>query len=412
MIACSLVTHLVSRTFALRNVLFLVAVATAGFGCGQDNSARVAAVPQASGKFGALMVSTEGQMLLPIVSRDGDNDRIVGAMFRDASGTSVTLFLDSVTGLPSKTVLGDFVLLFSNWDTIGKKVDIARIYAPTGYIEIFRDVKLDPGSLGSASSPGEPAPSLPGELSSSLTCFPACESDEKNFRELLKVAGLGLSIGGCGVATAISWGAMALPCAGLLVSTATMVVGDEEWLGNLEEMGNILGAVQVFQCGMGGAESCVAVAVDLAGNSLDLDSKTVEQDDGLIFTAQAALDNPEAPAGIVQGTAPTCLDHYECTPGAYMPCYPEGVKQCNQDCTWSSCPSTKPDPEPDPGGTTTCSPNAPVCNCGTFKSCVTMSGSTCVQAFYKTSAGNFVCASCSNCTGAATSATQACCPLP
>lgn len=59
---------------------------------------------------------------------------------------------------------------------------------------------------------------------------------------------------------------------------------------------------------------------------------------------------------------------------------------------------------------TQCSDSVATCDCTRFQSCVTMSAAGSCTGWYKTSAGNFYCASCSNCTAAAANATHACCP--
>src|SRR4051812_30919938 len=73
---------------------------------GNPNGAtsEVAAVIQSTGSFGGLAVSTKGEMLAPLVTRDssGNAAHIRGVVWIDATGASAALFLDVVTGLPTR----------------------------------------------------------------------------------------------------------------------------------------------------------------------------------------------------------------------------------------------------------------------------------------------------------------------
>jgi hypothetical protein len=116
-----------------------------------------------------------------------------------------------------------------------------------------------------------------------------------------------------------------------------MVVGNEAWLDNLEDAGAILAAAEAFRCGLGDAESCVTVALEVSGRTLDQAEAVVTGDAALIEDATARLADPARQAGVVQGSPPTCADAYQCTPGDYLPCYPDGARQCGSSCTWDPC---------------------------------------------------------------------------
>lgn len=320
---------------------------------GMDNDSTasdVAAVLQSTGPFGAFMVDKNGEMLLPLVDRDasGNATKITGALYtNNVSGTSAVVYLGD-DGMPTKTVMGDYILLFSNWSADGKTVDIAKIYTPTNYIEVFKGVSVNASSAAFQSvSVATKVASNRNSISTKATCFPVCDTNTKNLAELLKIAGLGISLGTCGIATTVSLGAMALPCIGVIVSTASLVVGNETWLGNLESTERILGTVDVFQCALLPVlldpVPCYSVALDLSSRTLNLLDKTLDENSGLVTTANIFLSDPSQPSGVVQqgGGLPSCPDDtYECTPGgamSYLPCYPDGVRQCGASCTWGPC---------------------------------------------------------------------------
>jgi hypothetical protein len=306
---------------------------------------KVAAVSLDSGPFGALMVADNGEKLLPLVDRDvsGNATKVIGAMYINTlSGQSVVVYLDD-NGMPKKTIIGDYILLFSNWSGDGKTVDIAKIHATTNYIEVFKSVSINPTSLGMQGvSMAAEAAGSPASISIQSTCFPACDTDMKNFSELLKIAGLGISVGSCAVATTASLGAMALPCAGVIVSTASLVVGNETWLQNLDATGAALTANDAAECIVGNVVSCISAVMDISSRLMDACEKPAEEHSGLITTANLFLSDPNQASGVVQQGSglPSCSASYECTPGgamSYIPCYPAGVKQCNASCTWGAC---------------------------------------------------------------------------
>jgi hypothetical protein len=326
--------HRAARTIVLLCPLLLAA-------CGIDGTPELAAIPLASSPFGALMVSEKGETLMPVVARDpsGRATGVSAALWMDGTGNSAYVEMDLVTGRPTRTVMGDFIVLFSNWRENGTVVDIARIYGPTNYAEVFRGVRVVQ----------EPAAEA-GRLTAAATCLPDCPSTERTVAELLKVTALGLSIGTCGVAVGISWGAALLPCTGVVVSSAKMLTGEEAWVNApLDRAGRLLTAVDALQCLGGDPGGCVSLMLEGASNEVAKAAATVEKYAALEQDANDRLMNPQAAPGLVSGSPPDCIDSYLCTPGAYLPCYPEGTKQCQPDCTWTQCPKPRPS-----GGT--CSP--------------------------------------------------------
>lgn len=298
-------------------------------------TAKVAAVTRNTGTFGGLMINNKGEMLLPIVDRNlsGDATALSGVVWSDATGGSVTVFFDN-NGLPTQTVWGDFTFLFSNWDVSAGTVNIAKVFIPNGYIELFKDVPVDTQKLA-------PFKTAKSSHTTKSTCFPACETDTKNLSELLKFSALGISVGACGVATTVSLGAMALPCAGVIVTTASVLTSNEDWLDNTEQTSGILTTIDAFKCTLGSAESCISAALEMSSKTLEgIDKMFAAEESGLINNANMLLTAPTISNGIAQqGTGLlTCTSAYQCTPDAYMPCYPDGVKQCKADCTWGACP--------------------------------------------------------------------------
>ncbi len=312
-----------------------------------ENTPEVAAVMQSKDSLGAIMVNKDGEMLLPLVSNaipgsSGTTEKIVGALWTNATGGNVAVFFGA-DGLPYRTVMGDFILLFSNWDLSAGTVDIAKIYVPTDYVEVFRRVSVPAEASNLITGAGGASAVSSSSASTKSTCFPACDSDVKNLAELLKFAGLGISVGACGVATTVSLGAMALPCAGVIVTTATVVMGDETWLENLGDAGSILTGVDVFKCTLGDAGSCVSAALDVSSNTLDSAVQVMNDGSGLVTMANTYISPGSLQqSGVVSPGAilPTCPNDYQCTPGSYMPCYPDGTKQCGTGCTWGACPAS------------------------------------------------------------------------
>lgn len=382
----------------------LAALAFAIAGCKDEGKAEFGAVTLESGEFGAVMAASDGTLMLPVVERSpgGGITAAVGVVWMDTRGTPVSMRMDASTGLPTHLVVGDWVVVFRNWDTGTKKGDLALVYTPTGYVEVHRQVSAPIGV------PPPPPDSGPGKAQSSLTCFPACPTKTQNLAEMLSVAGTALSIGGCVAASVGTFGAAVLPCAGALVSAAVLVAPEDLWLEDLENTGRILALTEALKCRAGNVLECVSFFTAAASDSLKVADALFQASAPTIAVAEQALANPAVPDGPVQGDRPTCAGAWECTPGSYLPCYPEGTKQCDQDCAWGPCPEKKPDDKPDGGEK--CSMNAGMCECGTYMACITWSGTTCTKAWYKTSMGNFTCASCDNCTGAVTASVEACCP--
>lgn len=315
----------------------LASALASGCGGGGNDTASVAAVSLDSGKFGALMASNEGHLLLPLVSRDPTgavSGNVRGALWIDTNGSRIAVFLNPETGLPGMTVMGDLILLFRNWDTVAGTVDIATVFGPSGYVEIFRDVSIPEAKVASLDA---------GMIQSALTCFPACDTELENLSELLKVGGTALSIGGCVAATTLSYGAMALPCAGALLSAATLVTPEDFWLEDMEQTGRILALTDALKCSKGGALDCVAFFNTVATEAMDLIDDSIQSQQPMLELAKVALDS-EALSGPVVGTPPACGTGYECTPGSYLPCYPTGTRKCGPDCTWSECPPDDTEP--------------------------------------------------------------------
>lgn len=306
----------------------------------------IAAVEQSTGPFAGLVVNTHGEMLAPMVTRDasGKPMKFVGAAWFDNKGSSVFIDVDT-RGLPTRAFIGGYVLMYSNWDLTAETVDIAKVYVPGQHIEIFRGVKIPGASkLGAGSGTTTPL--------DAPTCFPACDTSAKNWGELIKLASLGIEVGVCGAEAAESFGIAAVPCAGALISTATTVTGDEKWVEDQE--GAIYG-LKAAGCGQdlakGKVADCIATAIELFGEFLASYEKESTDAKGTLDIATTALGNPSQTGVVQQGTGlPMCSNDYVCSPGAYMPCYPDGVKQCDSNCQWGACPHFEPGCGTPPGG--------------------------------------------------------------
>jgi hypothetical protein len=311
-------------------------------------------------------------MLLPIVVRgdaSGKATGILGVQWVGATGANAVVFVDN-RGLPTKAVIGDFILLYSNWNTTAERVDIAKIYAPGSYVEVFKGVSatasvalatLATHSLAQRSSSLLRIES--GSLTLQATCFPGCDSVQKNVAELLKIGGLAIEVGLCGAGAAVSLGAALLPCTGAIVGTAAMTVGDEKWLQDDE---SLYWGLKAAGCGAGlenpleGWWPCASAALDFAGEVFGVESKVDQNNAPLESIAMTALGSLSGPSGVVSPGSglPACPSSYECTPGAYMPCYPNGVKECSADCAWGVCSTGG---SALCGGTTQCGPGS-YCN--------------------------------------------------
>jgi hypothetical protein len=295
--------------------------------------ADVAAVREASGRFGAIMAAKDGETLMPLVARDasGAPTGVTGAVWSDNRGGSVAVYLGA-NGLPERAVMTGFVLLFS-WNASAGTVDIAKVYTPSGYIELFKGVQTSVVAL---------AGKLPA------TCFPACGSDAKNLAEMLKLAGLGISVGLCGVGLAALEIVAVPPCAGVIVKTATLLVGDEQWLDGLDRAGTVFSSMG---CAVEPPE-CLGLALEYGGKIVDVLGAEENGNGPLLTAARAFLADPNRKSGVAQsgGGLPVCTQSYQCAPGHYLPCYPEGTKQCLADCTWTACPSVGGVPDAGVGG--------------------------------------------------------------
>jgi hypothetical protein len=324
--------------------------------------------------FGALMLDTNGEMLLPTVSRDssGNITGVTGAVWYDPSGPSVTVSLDETTHLPTNVVFGDFVLLFSNWSSDQSKVDIAKVYTyGGGYIKIWRQASVSlPGTTTSSND------SVALDAAKSW-CLPNCATDAQTLANLLSVAGTGISLGVCGVASTVSLGALALPCSGLIATTAAAVTGDETWLGNLDNAAAILAGMGAFGCaGNRDSVGCLTRALALGSKMLEGGMSGGQNITGSVTVANdlyaAAASNDFQNGSITNGQVvagsdidlPSCAkgtpDSYQCTPGgmiSYEPCYPDGYKQCQADCTWSACLASGTTPPSGGGSTGNCNAN-------------------------------------------------------
>ncbi len=300
--------------------------------CG-DDGAELAAIPLGDQDFGAMLVGSDGEQLLPIVSRNDtfEPTAVTGAVWMNAEGSGIVVTLDPVTGLPSKVVLGDYIVLFANWNADGTVADVARIYGPTGFIEILRGLQVR-----------DPEPVVEGGLgvrTSAVTCLPNCPSKERTQAELLKVAGLGISVATCGVAAAASWGAMLLPCSGVVVSGAKMATTEDSWLNApLDRANKLLGGIDILQCLGGDISGCVSAALERASNERQKAAEREEAYQALVQAANDRLMNGEIPSGYQEGEPPVCIDNYACTPGLTLNCIDGGTKTCLDDCTWGRCP--------------------------------------------------------------------------
>jgi len=324
------------RLLRWSGVLVLAGPVLAG-ACGDGGGTQLASVPLTEGEFGAMLAGSTGEQLLPVVQRNGTGDpvAVTGAVWMDAEGRSLVLDLDPATGLPRKMVFGDFLVIFANWNPEGTEADVARIYGPTGYLEIFRDLPL------TRPLPPPEAWSGPPEArkSSAATCLPDCPSKERTEAEMLKVAGLGLSIASCGLAGLTSWGAMLLPCTGAVVSAAKMATPEESWLNApLERAASLLGGIDILQCLGGDVSGCVSAALDRASGEREKAARREEAYEALVQAAQDRLMNGEIPSGYREGDPPPCIDHYACTPGLTLNCVGGGTKTCRADCSWGDCP--------------------------------------------------------------------------
>jgi hypothetical protein len=311
-----------------------LAIPLLGASCGEGDGTELAAVSLTEGPFGAMLAGSDGEQLLPIVTRNhaGEPTAVTGALWMNADGSSMVVELDPDRGVPLKVVFGDFIVLFANWNDSGTVSDVARIYGPTGYVEILRNQPV-----------GFPMPNMsepPGVRSSAATCLPNCQSKERTQAEMLKVAGLGLSIGACGLAAVASWGAMLLPCSGTVVSGAKMVTSEDSWLNApLERAGNLLGGIDILQCLGGDLSGCVSAALDRAAGERQKAADREEAYQALVQSANDRLMNGAIPSGHQEGDAPECIESYACTPGLTLNCVEGGTKTCRDDCTWGDCPT-------------------------------------------------------------------------
>jgi len=377
----------------------LAVVVPAVVGCGGSDATKASAVAVSSGAFGAMMVSSDGEMLLPTVSRDaqGRVTAVTGALWMDAEGSSVAVFLDPATGLPSRTVFGDYELIFSNWSADHRTADIARIFGPKGYIEVYRNVPIfDTAAAVDA-----------GLVVSAATCLPDCPTTLQTVSESLKLAGVAISAAGCYAAAGISWGAMLLPCTGYLVGAAKTLVGNEAMLDDLNGVNTYLNGIDVVQCtALMDAGACLQAALEGATTLMDKANAVITGNAANEAAAEQYLADLSMGSGVVQGIPPACDTVYHCTPGLTLKCIEGGEKTCREDCSWGDCPPPPEPPQHISGGT--CQGGGTMCDCG-YEACVKVSG-TSIKCWYRTLLGDFPCSTCEGCEGAARAMAAACCP--
>jgi len=318
-----------------------------------SNNSSVGAMMLSSGPFGAIMVGKGGEVLLPIVERDasGNPVKVTGALYMNGEiGNNLLVYFDN-DGRPAKAFMGDFIILYSNWSADNKTVDIAIIYTPTDYIEIMRGVKVNTNSTMKSSSAflqnfSQLTTNLSNDTSRQLaTCFPVCDTYIKTLSEMLKIAGLGVSLGSCLGPALFSAGTLTpliIPCTGFVVSTATFLMGNEAWLG-LQGLEAGFSANDGFECLGGNIWSCVSNILYVGSELLDkYDEVSNKEKSYDIMAAYKALYAGNS-SGILQlgnGTPPVLPPKYECIPGGSMhwePCLLGGARKCQPDYTYGPC---------------------------------------------------------------------------
>jgi hypothetical protein len=285
----------------------------------QTTTSDVAAVGLSTGRFGGMMVNKDGEMLLPIVDRDasGNATQITGALYvNNITGESVLAYFGD-DGMPAKAVMGDYILLFSNWSADGKTVDIAKIYTPTNYIEVFKGVTVD------ANISAKHANLKVSSAITKGTCWPNCPNDAKTLAESFKIGGLLISTVSCAYFSTISLGLAVMPCTGYLLSYASLVLGNERWLNNIKALENIHTVASGFVCGSGDLGTCVSVIGDLAARTLDKLDNVLNYFSNLVSKAQNFLSNPNQPSGVVQQGGGLPSETQMCTSFTYS--------------SWSAC---------------------------------------------------------------------------
>jgi hypothetical protein len=298
-----------------------------------------------TGPFGALMVNTNGEMLLPMVARDasGNATQITGALWSNASGGSAAVYVDS-NGLPTQAIMGDFILLYSNWNTSAHTADIALIYTPTNYISVFKGISVEKISSHVA------AKLRASNESNTSTdwCWPTCSSDAENSAQAVKAASEIIDTALCGgsifctVTTGTCLGFVAPACAGMIVGAASLVDGNEPWVQSASDVSDAMG---VLGCASLDPLDCTTAALDVEGQIFDVMAATQNNSSALIATGDAYLTNATTPSGVVQNGSglPSFPSTFQCTPGTYAPCYPDNlVTQCSANGVWGSCSAISP----------------------------------------------------------------------
>jgi hypothetical protein len=299
-----------------------------------------------SGPFGAIMVGKGGEVLLPIVERDasGNPVKVTGALYMNGEiGNNVLVYFDN-DGRPAKAFMGDFIILFSNWSADNKTVDIAIIYTPTDYIEIVRGVKVNTNSTMKSSSAflqnfSQLTTNLSNDRGKQLaTYFIDNNTVAKNLAEMLKRAGLGVSLVSCLTAGPATF---YLSCGGFLISTATFLMGDEAWL-SLQGLDFGFSASEAYECiFQKKILSCINSITYVGAELLDSYNKLNNEESRGIDIASTA--SAMGKIGIVQlgnGTPPILPAKYECIPGGSMdwePCLLGGARKCQPDYTYGPC---------------------------------------------------------------------------
>ncbi len=239
-------------------------------------------VPSDDPSIGALAVHESGEILGAIT----EEDRVTGSVWIAPEGGSIVVEAGR-DGLPERAVVGDWVLLFSNYTT--DSVDIAAI-APDGTISTFRDVPVDPSSISSLR-----AGSTPGGQGRMLAISPSGANQTLTAADQLRIASTLMSIASCAITAipaaalgpaGILWVAAQPACWSALLGTASVLLpGDNPGLEMTVIALDTVGCM--IDIGMG--LSCGAAIAGAAAHELDSASESVQARAPEIRVAESEL---------------------------------------------------------------------------------------------------------------------------
>ena len=207
---------------------------------------------------------------------DSSRNRPRGGVFISEQGDELLVELDE-DGYPSRAYVNDHVVLFENYE--GRRVDLA-VVTPRGRVEIVRGVEIEGADAA-------------------LNRLNNASAKALSWSGALEIAGAGLSIGSCAIASAkalatvgIAIPLVALACSNAVIKTTALLLPEDETglRASTAGFGAIASGVGCAAEGLlGNPLECAAVAVDVVTGVVVIAKDRFAESESEIATATGAL---------------------------------------------------------------------------------------------------------------------------